>query len=64
MQTFGGDSLDKVLGNTRKRVARHFDTYPAKKAKVSGDTIEKDESEDPAPNNERKGSSDIEVPAA
>ena len=34
IKTFDGDSLGAVLKGSRKRVARHFDNYPAKRAKA------------------------------
>lgn len=46
IQTFDGNNLGAVLKTSRKRVARHFDDYPTKRAKTKESSEElEDESQ-------------------
>ncbi len=57
IRAFGGVSLDKVLGSTRKRVARHFDDYPAnKKARVTRRSKGSTEGDNTEVNDEKENS--------
>jgi len=44
IQTFGGSNLSAVLKGSRKRVARNFDNYPAKRAKAKESPDKNDDS--------------------